>query len=79
MSDSGLSDIGLSDFIIGLIRYWTEGLQSDKFFSDIGQGYMDVGYWISATKIFDGAPTYALCLDNDLSRYLLKHVNIFIC
>jgi hypothetical protein len=44
MSDSGLSDIGLSCFIIGLIRYRTEGLQSDKFFSDIGQGNIDVGY-----------------------------------
>jgi hypothetical protein len=44
MLDSGLSDIGLSCFIIGLIRYRTEGLQSDKFFSDIGQGNIDVGY-----------------------------------
>jgi hypothetical protein len=58
MSDSGLSDIGLSCFIIGLIRYWTEGFQSDKFFPDIGQGNIDVGYQISATKIFDVAPTY---------------------
>jgi hypothetical protein len=58
MSDSGLSDIGLSCFIIGLIRYRTEGLQSDKFFPDIGQGNIDVGYRISATKIFDVAPTY---------------------
>ena len=60
MSDSGLSDIGLSCFIIGLIRYRTEGLQSDKFFSDIGQGNIDVGYRISATKIFDVAPTYGI-------------------
>jgi hypothetical protein len=46
MSDHGLSDIGLSCFIIGLIRYRTEGLQSDKFFSDIGQGNImsDIGY-----------------------------------
>jgi hypothetical protein len=60
MSDSGLFDIGLSCFIIGLIRYRTEGLQSDKFFSDIGQGIIDVRYRISATKIFDVAPTYGL-------------------
>jgi hypothetical protein len=59
MSDSGLSDIGLSCFIIGLIRYRTEGLHSDKFFSYIGQGNIDVGYRISTTKIFDVAPTYA--------------------
>jgi hypothetical protein len=59
MSDSRLSDIGLSCFIIGLIRYRTKGLQSDKFFSDIGQGIIDVGYRISATKIFYVAPTYA--------------------
>jgi hypothetical protein len=58
MSDSGLSDIGLSCFIIGLIRYRTEGLPSDTFFSDIGQGNIYVGYRISATKIFDVAPTY---------------------
>jgi hypothetical protein len=57
MSDSGLSDIGLSCFIIGLIRYRTEGLQSDKFFPDIGQGNIDVGY--RRQKIFDVAPTYA--------------------
>jgi hypothetical protein len=44
MSDSELSDIGLSCFNIGLIRYRTEGLQSDKFFSDNGQGNIDVGY-----------------------------------
>jgi hypothetical protein len=44
MSDSGLSDIGLICFIIGLIRYRTEGLQYDKYFSDIGQGNIDVGY-----------------------------------
>jgi hypothetical protein len=42
MSDSGLSDIGLSD----------------DFFSDIGQSNIDVGYRISATKIFDVALTY---------------------
>jgi hypothetical protein len=59
MSDSGLSDIGLHFFSIGLIRYRTEGLQSDKFLSDIGLGNIDVGYRISATKIFDVAPTYA--------------------
>jgi hypothetical protein len=60
MSDSGLSDIGLSCFTIGLIqyRYRTEGLQSDKFLTDIGLGNIDVGYRISATKIFDVAPTY---------------------
>jgi hypothetical protein len=46
MSDSGLSDTGirLSCFIIGLIRFRTEGLQSDKFFSTIGQGNIVVGY-----------------------------------
>jgi hypothetical protein len=44
MSDSGLSDIGLNCFTIGLIRYRTEGLQSDKFLSDIGLGNIDVGY-----------------------------------
>jgi hypothetical protein len=58
MSDSGLSDIRLSCFIIGFIRFRIEGLQSDKFFSDIGQGNTDVGYRTSATKIFDVAPTY---------------------
>jgi hypothetical protein len=46
MSDSGLSDIGLKCFTIGLIRYRTEGLQSDKFLSDIGLGNIDVGYRI---------------------------------
>jgi hypothetical protein len=44
--------------ITGLIRYWTEGLQSDKFLFDIGLGNIDVGYRISATKTFDVAPTY---------------------
>jgi hypothetical protein len=58
ISDSGLYDIGFSCFIIGLIRYGTEGLQSDKFCFDIGQGNIDVGYRIPATKIFDVAPTY---------------------
>jgi hypothetical protein len=45
MSDSGLSDIGLSCFIIGLIRYRTEGLQSDKFFpiSDKAISMSDIG------------------------------------
>jgi hypothetical protein len=60
MSDSGLSDIGLNFFVVGLIRYRTKGLYSDKFLSDIGLGYIDVGYRISATKIFDVAPTYGL-------------------
>jgi hypothetical protein len=57
MSDSGLSDIGLSCFIIGFILYRTEGLQSDKFFFQ----YRTRRYRcrISATKIFDVAPTYA--------------------
>jgi hypothetical protein len=59
MSDSGLSDIGIIFFIVGLIRYRTRGLQSDKFLSDIGLGFIGVGYRISATKIFDVAPTYA--------------------
>jgi hypothetical protein len=59
MSDSGLSDIGLNFFVIGMIRYQTEGLQSDNFLPDIGLGNIDVGYRISATKIFDVAPTYA--------------------
>jgi hypothetical protein len=59
MSDSGLSDIGINFFIVGLIRYRTRGLQSDKFFSDIGLGCIDVGYRISATKIFHVAPTYS--------------------
>jgi hypothetical protein len=58
MSDSGLSDIGLNFFIVGLIRYRTRGLQSDKLLSDIGLGCIDVGYRILATKIFDVAPTY---------------------
>jgi hypothetical protein len=56
---SGLSDIVLNCFTIGLIRYQTEGLQSDKFLSDTGLGNVDVGYRISAAKIFDVAPTYA--------------------
>jgi hypothetical protein len=58
MSDSGLSDIGINFFTVGLIRYRTRGLQSDKFLSDIGLGFIGVGYRISATKIFDVAPTY---------------------
>jgi hypothetical protein len=58
MSDSGLSDIGINFFIVGLIRYRTRRLQSDKFLSDIGLGCIGVGYRISATKIFDVAPTY---------------------
>jgi hypothetical protein len=44
MSDSGLSDIGISFFIVGLIRYRTKGLQSDIFLSDIGLGCIVVGY-----------------------------------
>jgi hypothetical protein len=59
MSDSGLSEIGLSGFTIGLIRYRTEGLKSDKSLSVIGLDSIDVGYRISATKKFDVAPTYA--------------------
>jgi hypothetical protein len=58
MSDSGLSDIGINFFTVGLIRYRTEGFQSDKFLSDIGLGSIGVEYRISATKIFDVAPTY---------------------
>jgi hypothetical protein len=60
MSDRGLSDIGLNCFTtgIGLIQYQTEGLQSDKLLSNIGLGNIDVGYRISATKVFDVAPTY---------------------
>jgi hypothetical protein len=57
MSDSGLSYIGLNCSTIGLIRYRTDGLQSDKYLSDIG--LIDVGYRISATKIYV-APTYDL-------------------
>jgi hypothetical protein len=60
MSDSELSYFGLNFFVVGLIRYRTKGLYSDKFLSDIGLGYIDVGYRISATKIFDVAPTYAI-------------------
>jgi hypothetical protein len=48
MSQSGLSDIGLNFSSVGIIR----------FLSDIGLSYIDVGYRISATKIFDVAPTY---------------------
>jgi hypothetical protein len=59
MLDSGLSDIELNSFTIGLIRYRTEDLQSDKFLSDIGLGNIDVGYRISATKVFDVTPTNA--------------------
>jgi hypothetical protein len=69
MSDSGLTDIGLSRFIIGLIRYRTEGLQSDNFFSDIGQGNIDVGYRISAKKIFDVALTYGGIQLTHVQRY----------
>jgi hypothetical protein len=58
MSDGGLSDIGINFFIVGLIRYRTRRLQSDKFLSDIGIDCIGVGYRISATKIFDVAPTY---------------------
>jgi hypothetical protein len=58
MSDSGLSDIGINFFIDGLMRYRTRGLSSDKFLSDIGPGCIGVGYRISATKLFDVAPTY---------------------
>jgi hypothetical protein len=58
MSDSGLSDIGINFSIVGLIRYRTGGLQSDKFLSDIGLSCIGVGYRISATKLFDVAPTY---------------------
>jgi hypothetical protein len=58
MSDIGVSDIGINFFSVGLIRYRTRGLQSDKFLSDIGLGCIGVGYRISATKIFDVAPTY---------------------
>jgi hypothetical protein len=73
MSDSGLSDIGLSCFIIGLIRYRTEGLQSEIFFSDIGQDNIDVGYRISATKIFDVAPTYGYWYANTCIYPKLKN------
>jgi hypothetical protein len=51
--------VPLNCFTIGLIRYLTEGLESDKFLSDIGLGNIDVGYRISATKVFDVAPAYA--------------------
>jgi hypothetical protein len=57
MSDSGLSNIGLNCFTIGLIPYRTEGLKSDKFLSDIGLGNIDVGYRLFATKVFDVVPT----------------------
>jgi hypothetical protein len=59
MSDSGLSDIGLNCFTIGLIRYRTEGLQSDKFLSDIGQAISmsDIGYR-RQKYLMSRAPTY---------------------
>jgi hypothetical protein len=60
MSDSGLSDIGINVFIVGLIRYRTRDFLSDKFLCDIGLGSIGVGYRISATKIFDVAPTYVV-------------------
>jgi hypothetical protein len=59
MADNGLSDIGINVFIVGLIRYRTKCLQSDKFLADIGLGSIGVGYRISATNLFDVAPTYA--------------------
>jgi hypothetical protein len=42
MSDSGISDIGLNSFIIGLIQYRTESIQSENFFSHIGVVNIDV-------------------------------------
>jgi hypothetical protein len=46
MSDSGLSDIGLSCFITGIGLSLTEGLQSDKFFPilDKAISMSDIGY-----------------------------------
>jgi hypothetical protein len=71
MSDSGLSDIGINFFSVGLIRYQTRGLQSDKFLSNIGLGCIDVGYRISATKIFDVAPTYGNTFYKDFGHFSL--------
>jgi hypothetical protein len=42
--DSGIPDIGISFFIIGLIRHQANSFQSGKFSSDILVGHLDVGY-----------------------------------
>jgi hypothetical protein len=77
MSDSGLSDIRINFFIVGLIRYRTRGPQSDKFLSDIGLDSIGVGYRISATKIFDVAPTFVIPANGQKSNGL-RNVNLLV-
>jgi hypothetical protein len=47
-------------------------LQSDKFYSCIGLGNIDVGNRISATRIFFVAPTYA-------KERLHSYANLYTC
>jgi hypothetical protein len=56
MSDSGLSDIGLNCLTIGLTDIGVKAFSSTNFYP-ISDGNIDVGYRISATKIFDVVPT----------------------
>jgi hypothetical protein len=58
VSDSGLTDIGINFFDIGLIRYRIEVAQSDRFLSDIGLSSVGIRCRISATNFSFVAPTY---------------------
>jgi hypothetical protein len=52
------------------MRYRTEGLKSDKFFSGIGQGNIDVGY--RRQKYLMSRPPMIIDLGITISKFLRK-------